>query len=179
MMEFRELMADELNTELFKEFDRFQQVKECWRKEDGIWVTRSNPFTEQWNSEDYKVLVECLIHTVMTGGVVFGCFLEGTLKGFASVEGISFGKECQYLDLSSLHVSRDLRGRRAGSSLFQMAAQWARQHGAEKLYISSHSSVETQAFYKSMGCLETTEYSMEHVEKEPCDCQLEYVLERS
>ncbi|MBE7721669.1 MAG: GNAT family N-acetyltransferase [Lacrimispora celerecrescens] len=177
-MEFRELMEEELNIELFNDFDRFQEVRECWRKENGIWVIKQNSFTEQWKGEEYEVLVKCLKHTVTTGGVVFGCFLEGKLKGFASVEGVPLGMEGQYLDLSSLHVSRDLRGRKAGSRLFQMAAQWARIQGAGKLYISSHSSVETQAFYKSMGCEEAMECSREHVEREPCDCQLEYVLDR-
>ena len=177
-MEFRELKAEELNRELFKDFDRFQEVKECWRKEKDAWVIKENPFTEQWRDEDYEVLVQCLKNTVNTGGVVFGCFLEGKLKGFASVESTPFGKENQYLDLSSLHVSKDLRGQKAGSRLFHLAAQWAGQQGAGKLYISSHSSVETQAFYKSMGCVEAGEYHREHVEKEPCDCQLEYGLER-
>jgi len=48
--------------------------------------------------------------------------------------------------------------------------------GAEKLYISAHSSVESQAFYRSMGCAEAEEYNARHVELEPCDCQLEYLL---
>lgn len=177
-MEFRELKEEELRKGLFKDFDRFQEVKECWRKEEGIWVIKQNPFTEQWTDEDYEELVKCLKNTLRTGGVVFGCFSDGKLKGFASVEGAPLGKEKQYLDLSSLHVSRDLRGQKAGSRLFQSAAQWARMQGAKKLYISSHSSVETQAFYKSIGCVEAREYDEEHVRREPCDCQLEYGLER-
>ena len=47
------------------------------------------------------------------------------------------------------------------------------ENGAGKLYISAHSAVESQAFYKSMGCVEAGEYNPEHVEKEPYDCQLE------
>ncbi|MCI8896985.1 MAG: hypothetical protein HFI61_04170, partial [Lachnospiraceae bacterium] len=35
-------------------------------------------------------------------------------------------------------------------------------------------AVETQAFYRAMGCVEAQEYNKEHVEKEPYDCQLEY-----
>lgn len=48
-----------------------------------------------------------------------------------------------------------------------------RTWGEEIIYISAHSSVESQAFYKAMGCVEAEEYSIKHVEKEPCDCQLE------
>ena len=69
-----------------------------------------------------------------------------------------------------------MRGRGIGKRLFLTAACWAKEQGAEKLYISGHSSVESQAFYKAMGCREAEEYSAYHVEKEPCDCQLELPL---
>lgn len=52
----------------------------------------------------------------------------------------------------------------------------AKENGAKKLYISSHSAIESQNFYKSLGCVEAKEYNKAHVENEPCDCQLEFVL---
>lgn len=177
-MEYREIKEKELTKELFFEFNRYQEVKECLRKVDGTWAAVKNPFTEQWRDEDYEVLIRCLKITINTGGVVFGAFLHGVLKGFASVEGVPLGKQRNYLDLSSLHVSYDLRGKKTGRRLFQMASEWARLKGAQKLYISSHSSVETQAFYRAMGCVEAKEYDKEHVAREPYDCQLEFVLER-
>ena len=45
-----------------------------------------------------------------------------------------------------------------------------------KLYISAHSAVESQAFYKALGCVEAQVYNKEHVEKEPYDCQMECIL---
>ena len=36
---------------------------------------------------------------------------------------------------------------------FANIKEWAKQKGAKKLYISAHSAVESQAFYKSMGCV--------------------------
>ena len=87
-----------------------------------------------------------------------------------------FGGDQGYLDLSSLHVSEDVRGRGIGTELFRRAAGWARQAGARKLYVSAHSAVETQAFYRAMGCVEAQEYDMRHVEREPFDCQLECEL---
>ena len=57
--------------------------------------------------------------------------------------------------------------------LFLLAEGTARQLGAEALYISAHSAVESQAFYKAMGCVEAAEYDPHHTAKEPCDCQLE------
>ncbi|MGM9548359.1 MAG: GNAT family N-acetyltransferase [Faecousia sp.] len=67
----------------------------------------------------------------------------------------------------------ELRGRGIGRRLMDAAKAWAKAQGAEKLYISAHSAVESQAFYKAMGCREAEEYSSAAVELEPFDCQLE------
>lgn len=170
---FQELKPEEITQELFAGFHRHQQVTKCWRKRDGSWVIVDNPFVEEWSEEEYRYLAECLRRTVATGGVVYGYFESGLLKGFASVEPEPLGSRGQYLELSSLHVSEELRGRGIGRALMNHARHWAHSMGAEKLYISAHSSVESQAFYKAVGCQEAEEYSQSHVEKEPCDCQLE------
>lgn len=107
---------------------------------------------------------------------MYGAFYEGTLKGFVSVEADIFGEEQGYMDLSSIHVSEDMRGKGIGKALFLAAKEWAKKKGAKKLYISAHSAVESQAFYKKMGCVEAEVYNMEHAEKEPFDCQLECKL---
>ena len=69
-----------------------------------------------------------------------------------------------------------MRRKKIGAVLFEAAATWAKENGAEKLYISAHSAVESQAFYRNLGCVEAQVYSQKHVEKEPYDCQLEYKL---
>ncbi len=63
-----------------------------------------------------------------------------------------------------------------GRRLFAMACAWAKAHGAKKLYISAHSAVETQAFYRAVGCVDALEPNCAHVEREPYDCQLERML---
>lgn len=171
--EYRELSAEEICRELFRDFIRRQEVVKCYRKEKGEWVIRDDPFIDDWSEEDYRFLVKCLKNTVKNGGVVYGAFRGGKLKGFASVESGLFGGEEKYLDLSSIHVSADMRGHGIGKKLFLAAKEWAGKHGGKKLYISSHSAVETQAFYKAMGCTEAKVYNREHVENEPFDCQLE------
>ncbi len=176
MLAYRNLAADELARDLFGSFRRRQSVTDCWRRENGRWVIRPDPFVDDWDEADYRELIRCLRNTLATGGWVYGAFLEGALKGFASVEGAFLGSEGQYMDLSSLHVSEEVRRRGLGRTLFESAAAFAREKGARKLYISAHSAVESQAFYRAMGCVEASEYLAEHVEREPFDCQLEYVL---
>lgn len=172
-MEYRELLREEINLELFGAFERYQQVTKRLRKSEGKWIIEEHAFIDQWSREDYITLVKCLRNTIEENGVVYGAFYDGKLKGFASVEGKPIGSRKQYYDLSSLHVSREMRGRGIGSELFSLACLWVKSRGGEKLYISSHSAVETQAFYKAVGCVEAEEYNREHAEKEPYDCQLE------
>lgn len=175
-MRYRKLDKTEITEALFRAFRRHQIVTRCWRKRDGEWTVVENPFVEDWGEREMPILCYCLRRTLDGGGTVFGAFVDGALKGFASVEGAFFGSEGQYLELSALHVSEDQRGRGMGRALMDRAKAWARANGAKKLYISAHSAVETQAFYRAMGCVEAAEYSRPHVEKEPFDCQLEILL---
>ncbi len=170
---YRRIVSEEIAPALFGEFDRRQTVTKCWRKIGGEWVIRDDPFIDDWSAEEYVYLCECLKKTVSDGGFVYGAFKDGVLKGFVSVENGIFGGEHRYMDLSSIHVSQELRGCGIGTALFLAAKAWAKEHGAKKLYISAHSAVESQAFYKKMSCVEAMLYNKEHVEKEPFDCQLE------
>lgn len=173
---YRLLGEDELDRHLFDGFIRRQNVTMCRRYEKGRWIVKEDPFVDDWTEADYQVLITCLQNTIRANGFVYAAFCCGILKGFVSVEAGLFGGANNYLDLSSIHVSEDMRGRGIGRTLFDAAAEWAKGQGAGKLYISSHSAVETQAFYHAMGCVEAQEYNKEHVEKEPFDCQLEYLL---
>ncbi len=176
-MTYQVLQKDEIEIELFSEFHRYQKVNLCYRRDGANWSIRSEPFIDDWSKEDYQFLIKCLQNTVSTGGVVYGAFDEnGKLKGFVSVESQLFGKNKEYLDLTSIHVSQELRGQGIGKKLFRLAADWARESGAKKLYISSHSALETQKFYRNLGCVDAEEICRKHAEQEPFDCQLEYVL---
>lgn len=176
MIKYKTLRADEIDRALFNDFIRRQNVTKCWRKVNGAWTIKDAPFIDDWTEADYQVLISCLQNTIASGGIVFAAFCDGSLKGFASVEPKLFGGEQKYLDLTSIHVSEDMRGNGVGAVLFLEAKRWAKEHGARKLYISAHSAVESQAFYKKMGCVEAEVYHEGHVREEPFDCQLECSL---
>lgn len=173
---YKELEIDEINEELFKDFNRYQEVKKCWRKADGKWVLKDIAFTEQWSRKEYQYLIECLKNTIITHGKVLGTFCDKNLIGFASIENSLFGIHSEYIQLSCIHTSYEYRGTGIGKKLFILMCNYAKEMGAQKLYISAHSSEETQAFYKSMGCIEAKEYNTKLAELEPCDCQMEYEL---
>ena len=171
-MHYREIRKEELSRSLFIHFRRRQVVTDCLRREGEGWAVKPALFVDDWSEEDYAFLVECLKGTITKGGAVFGAFLEQgaeVLKGFAG----------QYRDLTSLHVSEDMRGNGIGRELFFMACRWALEHGGKKLYMSSHSAIETQKFYRAVGCTDAEEIIREHADREPYDIQLEKSLEPS
>ena len=114
MIHYRALSEQELCRELFQDFIRHQTVTKCWRKENSGWVIKDAPFIDDWTESDYDFLISCLKNTVSSGGFVYAAFSGRSLKGFASVEAGLFGSRHQYLDLTSLHVSEDLRGKGMG-----------------------------------------------------------------
>lgn len=181
-MHYREIRKEELSRSLFAHFHRRQVVTDCLRREEEGWAVKPAPFVDDWSEEDYAFLVECLKGTITKGGAVFGAFLEQeqeVLKGFASVEGVPMGSRGQYRDLTYLHVSEDMRGRGMGRKLFFTACQRALELGGEKLYIASHPAMETQLFYRMLGCTEAKEIVKKHLEEEPNGIQLEKKLKRN
>lgn len=176
MITYRTLSLDNLSPELFSRFDRRQVVTDCWRREGDCWVVKPDPFVDDWSEADRAFLVSCLHRTIRTGGVVLGAFLEDELKGFVSVEGVLLGEVSDYADVTSLHVSADMRHHGIGRTLFEAAGRWAKARGAKYLYLSTHSAVETQAFYAAMGCRDARWHHADHVKAEPFDRQLEFEL---
>ena len=175
-VEYRTLREEDITRALFAAFHRRQVVTRCWRRVDGQWIIREDPFIDDWSEADYATLVDCLRRTCRLGGLVLGAFAEGQLKGFVSVEAEPLGTCGQYRDMTSLHVSEECRGRGMGRALMLRACDWARTHGGQKLYISAHTAVESQNFYRAMGCVAAAEPLAAHVQAEPFDCQLECPL---
>ena len=153
------LKEEEIDRKLFCGFIRHQVVDQCLRRENNKWVVRSDPFVDDWTEEDYQTLIGCLRNTAHTDGFVYGAFLNDVLKGFVSVERGFF---CGEKELEK--------------NCFLQLQNGQENKGQKKLYLSSHSAVESQAFYHSMGCVDAAEYNQKHVEEEPYDRQLEYVL---
>lgn len=105
-MKYRSLQENEINRELFRDFIRRQVVTKCWRRKNGEWLIKDEPFIDDWTEQDYEVLIECLKRTVGTGGLIHGAFYEERLKGFVAVLPEIFGGENKYIDLalSLIHI---------------------------------------------------------------------------
>lgn len=178
MILIRTLSESEICRGLFSDFLRRQEVTRVWRRTGGEWQIKDEPFIDDWDEEDWDYIVLMLKKTAKTGGMVSGAFSDGKLKGFVSVEADKFGSRNQYMDMFFLHVSEDMRRLGLGAKLFRTAVDFARENGAEKLYISALPSVGTQDFYRAMGCKTALEQSSAHLNKETSEIQLEYEIEK-
>lgn len=174
MTEYRQLKENEINAGLLAGFIRRQVVTKCLRRENGAWTAKDAPFIDDWTQKDRERIAAELKNLAARGGLVYAAYSGGKLAGFASVSPEPLGESGEYLELTNIHVTEEQRGQGIGRALFYAAAEWARARGAKKLYISAHSSVESQAFYSALGCTDAKLYSPRHIKAETCDRQMEY-----
>ena len=158
------------------DFVRHQTVTACWRKTDNDWKLVPNVYEENWSLEQRREIAEDVVHHMNLDQTGFGAFEGERIIGFATVSRRIFGVAARYVQLVCLQISEEYRRQGIGRKLFSMACEEARQLGADKLYISAHSSKESQAAYRALGCSFAEEINEELVAAEPFDVQMEYRL---
>lgn len=161
---------------LLDSFVRHQVVQMVVRTIDGERRIVADPFIDDWTLPERRRLTEKLRQLSASGGLVAAAYHAGKLLGFAAVSGERIGSRRQYADLFELHVDENARRRGIGAHLFGLACLFARSLGAESLYLSAHSAIETQRFYAALGCVEAREPQAGHVACEPFDVQMEALL---
>ena len=158
------------------DFVRHQTVTECWRKIDNDWKLVPNVYEENWSQVQCREIAEDVVHNINLDQTGFGAFDGERIIGFATVSHCVFGVTARYVQLVCLQISEVYRCQGIGRRLFSLACEEARQLGADKLYISAHSSKETQAAYRALGCTPAEEVNEGLAAAEPFDVQLEYRL---
>ena len=157
-------------------FVRRQTVTECWRKTDNDWKLVPNVYEENWSQVQCRKLAEEVVRDISLDQTGFGAFDGERIIGFVTVSHRIFGVTARYVQLVCLQISEDYRRQGIGRRLFSLACEEARQLGAEKLYISAHSSKESQAAYQALGCRFAEEINERIAAAEPFDVQMEYRL---
>lgn len=176
-IQYKQLCAADIQPDMLKHFNRYQEVKKSWRNQNGEWVLIDNYHTGNWDeAKKIKVATEDFTQIIRSGGSLFCAFDNEKLIGFCGFDGNFMGSDKQYLWLVYLHVSYEYRKKGIGRKLFDMTANAAKKLGAKKLYISANSSQESQAFYRAMGCVNADEIIPELFEAEPYDVHMEYSL---
>lgn len=175
-IKYRTLDSGDLGSDLLKKFNRYQETNRVLFKENHQYNIKADRFVEQWDEEKKKLVIQSLQNCIISGGIVIGAFTDSDLIGFASVEGELFGTNKEYLELSYIHVSYEFRNSGIGKKMFELCCKEAKETGAKKLYISAHPSLETQDFYRAVGCTYAVEINQEIYNKETLDIQLEFTL---
>lgn len=173
---YSQVKVTQLKEHFLDTFDRYQEVTKVWRTEDDKKVIRDISYNEIWGNEKKNIVINELKDLIISGGHLFVAKDNGKLAGFAAVGGDFLDENNIYIQLVQMQVSRDYRRYGIGRNLFMMCVDQVSKQGAKKMYISGHSSVETQAFYTMMGCVDAVWISPELFEDEPYDCHQEYIL---
>lgn len=174
-----EIRYERLNTENFNansldKFIRHQVIRESWRKIGGQWKLVPNEFEENWSLEECRKIATNVGNHMESDQSAFGAFAGRQVVGFITVSHTIFGKTARYAELVCFQVSEPFRGQGIGRQLFTLAVEEMERIGAEKLYISAHSSKESQAAYRALGCTLAVEINEKLAEEEPFDVPLEY-----
>lgn len=176
MIRYEQLTINNFNENALDTFERHQQVTQCWRKVDGMWKLLPIAFVEEWNLEKRRSNARSIAANLGERLVGFGVFENDRVVGYITLGTSRFGSRRQYVQLVEFQVSEPWRGKKIGRRLFSLACKAAGEMQAEKLYISAHSSKESQAAYRALGCVEAQEIDRKLAEEEPCDVQMEYRL---
>jgi len=176
MIKIRTLRQAEIDPDMLAFFDRTQKTTRVLVYSDGALVEKVVAFEDHWSPAKKGEIAAHFTRTLAAGGSVIVARRDNEVVGFAVVEAEPFGEKAVYRELSFLHVSRPERGQGIGARLFEQAKAAARQMGTTKLYISAHPAVETQGFYRKMGCVLAKEINEVIYQREIHDIQLEATL---
>lgn len=175
-IQFERLTKQNFNEFSLDHFIRHQEVTHCWRNVEGEWKLLPIAFTENWDLSQCRRNAKNISDNLEQDIIGFSAFSDGTVVGYLTIGKSLFGSRKQYVQLVEFEVSKNFRGKKIGKELFKLGCDAAKSLNAEKLYISAHSSKESQAAYKALGCVHATEIDSKLAEEEPCDVQLEYNL---
>lgn len=176
-IEYRPIIKEDLTSNLLAHFNRYQELRRYYAKENGGLALMDCDFTEQWDeSKKQDIINKDFAELLLHGGTISGAFHKGKLIGFGCVDGSAIGSEGQYLQLIYLHVSWGYRNMGIGGRLFHLCAKAAKEAGAKKLFISAASYYETQCFYRKIGCVMAREQVKHLCDIDPYDIEMEYAL---
>jgi N-acetylglutamate synthase-like GNAT family acetyltransferase len=176
-IEYKELKFTDVNKNMLDYYNRYQEVKKCYRNENGKWIVKKIKYIENWDRKEIENIITEFMETLKNNGCILGAYENNKLIGFATLINKRFGSNSQYVQLGHMYVSSGHRNKGIGKELFKLCINKAEKMGAEKIYISANTSEETQKFYLGIGCIDAEEINKELAEKEPYDRQMEYKLD--
>ena len=171
----RRLRAADIGADWLDDFQRRQEVTLVYRGAPEDRRVVDEPFIDDWSLDERRALCRELAAMADAGRV--WAALEGeSLAGFAAIAPEPLGPNGEYRQLQELQVDARWRGRGLGRELMAACVAGGREMGARRLYISSHSAIETVSFYERCGCAPARWRHVPQIELEPFDWQMEFDL---
>lgn len=166
MIDIALLTEKNFSESMLDSYERRQEVKKVYRKQDDRYVLVEQPYVEDWDLEQRRQIAGKIIGKDY---ITYIARKDQRVVGFIGLAKQLVGER---MILDMMQVSCECRGTGIGRRLFEIGKQEALKAGAKELYISACSSEETIAFYKAMGA-EITDTPIKHLaEAEPFDVQM-------
>ncbi len=174
-MEMRLLTRDEV--ELIWTLDRSEVHHHIYELRGGQLVRTPKYFEiPGWGPDAAEKVTPVLLDCFDRGGTFLGVFEAEALIGMGVLESARVGRASDQMQLAYLYVSRADRGRGVGMQLFEAAVSFAREAGANAVYVSATTTENTVDFYLNRGCVLAAEPDPRLVAAEPDDIHLLYLL---
>lgn len=166
---------------MLDDFVRRQEIRHEVCK-NGRTKQLKTPRIEDWTDERRKAQIGLFI-TLLYQRQYFPCPppIFAAFRGTQVVGYAIWGSkgEQDFALLSELYVSADCRRMGLGRQLFQMCAGAARRDNANRLLIRADAAAETQAFYRSMGCVPAHKSLQKNIFMPKSNLLLEISLDKS
>jgi len=152
-------------------FKRYQHTTKMLVNNEGVIEEKDTDFIDDWDHNRLKEITEELRED---NTITLFVYHEDKVIGFGNIINELFDG---YVNVDFVHISEDYRGMRLGRKLMYAIAREAVKIGADKIYLSTHPSIESQSFYQSVGCVLAEKVNEELLALEPYDLQLELDLQ--
>ncbi len=171
---FKKVQPKDITKHFLDGYIRYKEVTKVLVVENNELVEKEEKWVEEW---DQTRLEEISLYLQKTSAhsPVFAAFDKERVVGFANLDGHIFYDE--YINMSYLHASQNYRNQYIGKKLFYLICLEAKKKGASKLYLSAIPDLDSQMFYKGVGCVLTQNPNPRLVEIEPYDIQMEKLLD--
>lgn len=156
----REVGFEEITDDWLDSFERYQESTQWYYYQGDELVLGEESFVDDWDLEEKREKAAFIRQSLTEGAALIAAFRtpEGPEKadaksqcpaGFTLVlRPVREG----YAELSKLHVGKSMRHKGLGRVLFAEAKRAAKNMGAQWLFMATNPAMETQEFYKAVGC---------------------------
>jgi GNAT superfamily N-acetyltransferase len=130
----KELKIEDIKNDFLINFNRYQEVKDYYIKNNGNWiiVNNENKFTITWDNKYKEHKTENIIKIIRENGFAIGAYENKQLIGFACLLNEMFGTKKQYIELKYIYISYGHRNKGIGKKLFLLCVEKAKKIGIKK-----------------------------------------------